>query len=81
MIPNLVSIEKRPSVVDQRSHIGDWEIDTIIGDHHKGVLLSLVERKSRLCRLPGAEQIFSRGRAVHHQLAGIYESKSSHRHF
>ena len=35
--------------MDQRSRIGDWEIDTIIGAHHQGVLLSLVERKSRLC--------------------------------
>ena len=49
MILNRVSIEKRPTVVDQRSRIGDWEIDTIIGAHHQGVLLSLVERKSRLC--------------------------------
>ena len=49
MILNRVSIEKRPAVVDQRSRIGDWEIDTIIGGHHQGVLLSLVERKSRLC--------------------------------
>ena len=46
MILNRVSIEKRPAVVDQRSRIGDWEIDTIIGAHHQGVLLSLVECKS-----------------------------------
>ena len=49
MILNRVSIEKRPAVVDQRSRIGDWEMDTIIGAHHQGVLLSLVEHKSRLC--------------------------------
>ena len=35
--------------MDQRSRISDWEIDTIIGAHHQRVLLSLVERKSRLC--------------------------------
>ena len=35
--------------MDQRSRIGDWEMDTIISAHHQGVLLSLVERKSRLC--------------------------------
>ena len=45
MILNRVSIEKRVAVVDQRSRIGDWEIDTIIGAHHQG-LLSLVECKS-----------------------------------
>ena len=49
MILNRFSIEKRPDVVDQRSRIADWEMDTIIGAHHQGVLLTLVERKSRLC--------------------------------
>ena len=49
MILNQVSIEKRPAVVDHRSRIGDWEIDTIIGAYHQGVSLYLVERKSRLC--------------------------------
>ena len=49
MILNRVSIEKRSAEVDQRSRIGDWEMDTIIGAHHQRALLSLVERKSRLC--------------------------------
>lgn len=42
-----VSIEQRPQVVDQRSRIGDWEGDTVIGKGHQGVLVTLVERKSR----------------------------------
>ena len=45
-IPNRVSIEKRPKIVDTKSRIGDWELDTMIGSHHKGVLLTLVERRS-----------------------------------
>ena len=45
-IPNRVSIEKRPKIVDKKSRIGDWELDTVIGSHHKGVLLTLVERRS-----------------------------------
>ena len=53
MILNRNSIENRPAVVDQRSRFGDWEIDTIIGAHHQGVLLSLVERESRLCLIAG----------------------------
>lgn len=44
---NRTSIELRPAVVDRRSRIGDWEGDTIIGKGHQGVLLTLVERKSR----------------------------------
>lgn len=45
-IPNRVSIEERPSVVDRRSRIGDWEGDTVIGKGRKGALLTLVERKT-----------------------------------
>ena len=41
-----VSIEARPAIVARRGRIGDWEGDTLIGRHHRGVLVSLVERKS-----------------------------------
>ena len=47
-IPNRVSIEERPAVVDQKARLGDWELDTIIGSNHHGALVSAVERKSRL---------------------------------
>ena len=50
-LPNRKSIEERPAVVERRSRIGDWELDTIIGKNHSGVLVSLVERKSRLTLL------------------------------
>jgi IS30 family transposase len=43
-----VSIDERPAIVDSRKRIGDWEIDTMIGKKQKGVLLTLVERKSKL---------------------------------
>lgn len=45
---NRVSIEARPAIVDRRSRLGDWELDTIIGKGHRQVLVSLTERKSRL---------------------------------
>ncbi len=47
-IKNRVSIDERPIVVEERSRIGDWEADTIIGKGHKQALVSLTERKSRL---------------------------------
>ena len=47
-IPNRVDIDDRPSIVDKRSRIGDWEGDTVIGKSHKGAILTLAERKSRL---------------------------------
>ena len=40
-------IEQRPGIVAQRKRIGDWEGDTVIGKNHQGVLVTLVERKSR----------------------------------
>lgn len=47
-IPNRVSIDERPSEVDKRIRIGDWEGDTIIGKGHRQAIVSLSERKSRL---------------------------------
>ena len=47
MLKNRVSIEERPEIVDQKSRIGDWEGDTVIGKNHKGGLVTLAERKSR----------------------------------
>ena len=46
-IPNRVSIDERPPVVDKKSRIGDWEGDTIIGKGHQGVVATLVERKTQ----------------------------------
>jgi len=45
-IVDRVSIDERPKIVDDKSRIGDWEGDTIIGKGHKGALLTLVERKT-----------------------------------
>lgn len=46
-IPNRVSIDARPAVVAQKTRLGDWEADTMIGKHHQGALVSIVERKSQ----------------------------------
>ncbi len=50
-IPNQVSIEERPEVVDLRERLGDWEADTVIGAGQQGALVTLVERKSRFTLL------------------------------
>jgi len=47
-IPDRVSIDHRPAIVDTKKRIGDWETDTIIGKNHKGVVLTIVERKTKL---------------------------------
>ncbi len=46
-IPNQISIEQRPAIVNTRQRIGDWEGDTIIGKGHRGAFVTLVERKSK----------------------------------
>lgn len=55
-IPNRTGIEMRPAIVDEKSRVGDWEGDTIIGKSHKGAVVSLVERKSFFTLLGKAER-------------------------
>lgn len=55
-IPHRVSIEARPRIVDAKRRVGDWEADTIVGAAHRGAILSLVERKSKLVRLKKVER-------------------------
>merc|ERR1712000_242334 len=43
---NRVDIDERPSIVDCRTRIGDWEGDTVMGKGRKGALLTMVERKT-----------------------------------
>ncbi len=48
-IPNRISIDERPAVVANKERVGDWEVDTIIGQNHKGALVTAVERKLKFC--------------------------------
>ena len=36
---------------DAKKRLGDWEADTLIGRHHRGAVISLVERKSQFTLL------------------------------
>lgn len=47
-IRNRIFIDERPKVVDEKSRIGDWEVDTIIGKQRKQAIVSVVERISKL---------------------------------
>ena len=46
-IPNRVSIEQRPAVVEQRARTGDWDLDTVHGKNNTFVMLTMVERATR----------------------------------
>lgn len=43
---NTVSIDERPVIVNRKTRIGDWEVDTVIGKGHQQALVTLNERKS-----------------------------------
>ena len=47
LIPNRVSIDQRPPIVETNTEMGHWEADTIIGKGYEGALLTLVERRTK----------------------------------
>lgn len=50
-IKDRVSIHKRPDIVDEKTRLGDFEIDTIIGAGRKGAIVTIVDRKSMYLKL------------------------------
>ena len=46
-IKNRISITERPTIVEQKTRIGDWEIDTVLGKKHSGAIVTIVERKTK----------------------------------
>ena len=50
-IPGRIEISKRPKIVEKKERLGDWELDTIIGRDSSGVIVSMVERRSKLTKL------------------------------
>ncbi len=47
VIKNKVSIDDRPVIVETKKRFGDWEIDTVLGRHGTGSIVTLLERKTR----------------------------------
>jgi IS30 family transposase len=50
-IKGRTSISKRDKIVDEKSRVGDWEIDTIVGAGKKGAITTVVERVTSLVRI------------------------------
>ena len=55
IIIDRVSIDKRPKIVERKNRIGDFEIDTVIGRHHVGALVTVVDRKSKFTLIKKVE--------------------------
>ena len=73
-----VSIEDRPKIVNNRRRYGDWEVDTVIGRQGGKVLVTLVERKSKLSII--GLSINKTAQAVKDTLVRLLSSLSSYVH-
>ena len=47
-IKDRVDIDERPEVANKRIRVGDWELDTIIGKNHKGAIVTMDDRLTKL---------------------------------
>lgn len=50
-IPNRIDIDQRPPIVEDKTRLGDWELDLIIGKGQSGAIVSMVDRASKLTLL------------------------------
>lgn len=48
---NQISIDERPAIVNEKSRLGDWEVDLVIGKGQQQSLVTMVERKTKLLRM------------------------------
>lgn len=51
IIKNRIPIEKRPAIVELKERFGDLEIDTIIGQNHKGAIVTINDRATGMLRM------------------------------
>lgn len=59
VIPDRVSIHARPAIVEERSRIGDFEVDTIIGKGRTNGVVTVVDRTSRYVRIARIDRVAS----------------------
>ena len=52
-------MKDRPEIVEKRSRVGDYERDSIVSKGHKGGVLTIVDRASRLLRMSKVDRIAS----------------------
>jgi transposase, IS30 family len=46
-IPGRVGIEQRPPIAEEKTQIGHWESDTVIGVNHTGMIVTHVDKASK----------------------------------
>lgn len=50
-IPGRIDIEERAKIVEEKSRLGDWELDTIVCYKKQDSIVSMVDRASKLTKL------------------------------
>ncbi len=60
-IKDRVNISQRSVLVNRKSRFGDFEVDTVIGKNHKGVLVTLVDRNSKFTLIKKVESKHAHG--------------------
>lgn len=51
VLVNQIRIDERPAIVEEKSRLGDWEVDSVIGQGHQQSIVTMVERKTKLLRM------------------------------
>ena len=69
-------IGERPKIVETRSRIGDYERDTVLGKMNSSLLLTIVERKTRLLKLALIEKKSSY--LIHNKTVELLQSETVH---
>ena len=69
-IKHRISIEKRPAIVEQKTRLGDLEMDTVIGIPGGPVLVTIVDRVSKytFMALSPTKQADDVGSTIYHLL-------------
>ena len=71
-------IEQRPAIAWERSRLGDWEGDLVVGPMSRSAVATLVDRRSRYLRLvhlPEGHRAEQLVEALTHAMAGIDAGK------
>jgi len=50
-IPGRIDISQRPSIVEEKTRLGDLEVDTVIGANHKGALVTINDRCTGMVKI------------------------------
>lgn len=51
LIVNRVDIDQRPKIVEQKSRVGDLEVDTVIGKNHRGAIVTINDRATGMLKM------------------------------